>query len=115
MINTNYWSFFKQSEIVSPPPSSAVVFIDEHEDCIDEGWFQFSPIPGTPGDGWEEIPASRHNGVGVLSFADGHAEMKKWLDQSILVPPARIYRFGISTVDPRDVRWMRERMTSKKQ
>ena len=27
-----------------------------------------------------DFPASYHNGAGVLAFADGHAEIHKWLD-----------------------------------
>ena len=27
-----------------------------------------------------DLPASYHNGAGGLSFADGHQEIKRWLD-----------------------------------
>ena len=33
---------------------------------------------------WWDVPASYHNGAGGLSFADGHAEIKRWRDQGVL-------------------------------
>ena len=32
---------------------------------------------------WQDLPASYHGGSGALSFADGHAEIKKWTDSAI--------------------------------
>jgi len=29
---------------------------------------------------WEHLPASYHNGACGFTFADGHSEIKKWLD-----------------------------------
>ena len=33
-----------------------------------------------------DYPASNHNGAGTLSFADGHAEPRKWLDERTTPP-----------------------------
>ena len=35
-----------------------------------------------------DYPASNHNGAGTISFADGHAETRKWRD-SRTTPPVR--------------------------
>ena len=32
---------------------------------------------------WEDLPASYHGASGALSFADGHAEIKKWTDTNV--------------------------------
>ena len=66
----------KIPDFVDPPPSRNFVFIDEHEDSINEGCFWWS----MNGIGWGDLPASRHNGACTLSFADGHVESKRWLD-----------------------------------
>ena len=67
------WHFLRQ--IRNPPPSQAFVFIDEHENSIDNARFAMS----RPNDWiWIDFPATRHNGGCTLSFADGHAEAWKW-------------------------------------
>jgi prepilin-type N-terminal cleavage/methylation domain-containing protein/prepilin-type processing-associated H-X9-DG protein len=58
-----------------PFPSRLFVFIDEHEDSIDDAHFLTWPAPD---DRWVNLPAGRHGQTGVLSFADGHAERWKW-------------------------------------
>lgn len=71
------WS--KESDIKNPSPSGAMVFVDESEYVIDDGYFivdAFSPNT------WQNYPSSRHNGGGDLSFADGHAEVHRWIGSS---------------------------------
>ncbi|MCL5098014.1 MAG: hypothetical protein M1608_10900 [Candidatus Omnitrophica bacterium] len=38
-----------------------------------------------------DVPASYHNGAGGISFADGHAEIHKWLDPRTKPPITGIY------------------------
>jgi len=35
---------------------------------------------------WDDTPASYHNGACGFSFADGHGEIKKWVDQNTKAP-----------------------------
>jgi prepilin-type N-terminal cleavage/methylation domain-containing protein len=56
-------------------PSQVFVFIDEHEDGIDDAQFLVWP---NPDDRWVNLPADRHDRNGILSFADGHLEQWKW-------------------------------------
>jgi prepilin-type N-terminal cleavage/methylation domain-containing protein/prepilin-type processing-associated H-X9-DG protein len=68
-------SWSKTSDIKNPAPADALVFIDESEWVIDDGYFiidAFSPST------WQNYPSSRHNGGGDMSFADGHAEVHRW-------------------------------------
>ena len=60
-----------------PSPLKTFVFIDEHENSIENSRFCVNQ-PGTWS--WLDFPATRHRGGGVLSFADGHAELWKWLE-----------------------------------
>jgi prepilin-type N-terminal cleavage/methylation domain-containing protein/prepilin-type processing-associated H-X9-DG protein len=59
------------SEIRTPAPSAVFVFLDEHENSIENARF----VVTQPGDWqWIDFPATRHGGALTLSFADGHAE-----------------------------------------
>ena len=68
------------SQLRNPGPSDSWVFTDEHPDSIDDGILYTSPL-WTSGFGvFCELPSSLHNGADGISFADGHAEIHKWLD-----------------------------------
>lgn len=79
--------YSRESDIVSPSPSSLWVFIDEHPASINDGGFGFrmpDNFDGTKSQGWVDYPAAFHNGAGALSYADGHAETHKWVEQQTL-------------------------------
>ena len=65
-----------------PFPSKAFVFIDEHENSIDNAHFWINPA-GEDGK-WHDFPATRHNNGGMLSFADGHAKLWRWRSPNTL-------------------------------
>lgn len=68
------------SDIKRPEPSNAFVFIDESKYTIDDGYFAVLVNEDT----WQNFPAARHNRSTGLSFADGHAEVKRWIESSTL-------------------------------
>ena len=70
--NRNCWH--RMSEIITPSPSRAFVFVDEHENSIENARF-VSPQPGIWR--WVDFPSIRHGGATTLSFADGHSESWK--------------------------------------
>jgi prepilin-type N-terminal cleavage/methylation domain-containing protein/prepilin-type processing-associated H-X9-DG protein len=99
--------FRKQSDITRPGPSECWVFIDENPNSINDGWFACDPNKPLL---WYDIPASYHNNAGGLSFADGHAEIKKWRDANVLK--------ATSVNQPKDpnasdLQWLQERSTAK--
>jgi prepilin-type N-terminal cleavage/methylation domain-containing protein len=49
-----------------------------------------------PSDSWVDIPAPMHDTVGILSFADGHAELFQWSD------PRTWHRTSFNDVTPND-------------
>ena len=65
------------SHITNPRPSSLWVFADEHPDSINNGGFVLDPNMGLV---WRNLPANYHNRACGYAFADGHAEVRKWLD-----------------------------------
>ncbi len=85
------------------------VFTDTHEDSIVDGRFQWDYPPiGSPGSyWWGTIPASRHNGSGVVSFSDGHVEAHRWVDGRTIVPVQRTLHGAISAPNSRDIDWLR--------
>jgi prepilin-type N-terminal cleavage/methylation domain-containing protein/prepilin-type processing-associated H-X9-DG protein len=88
--------------------SRLLVLIEVHEDTI------WSPLFYPPdGDNWDwrGFPASRHNGTCVVSFADGHVEVKKWMDARTKRPVTVIHNWlEIDASGSPDVRWVQERI-----
>ena len=58
-----------------PNPAKLFVFLDEHEETVDDACFTAAPAPVT---NWENIPADRHGRGCNFSFADGHVEYWRW-------------------------------------
>ncbi len=75
---TKYPDFRKTGDINNPSPTKCLVFIDENNYTIDDGYFAI-PV-GTDPAKWQNAPAARHNNGGVLSFADAHAELWRWIE-----------------------------------
>jgi prepilin-type N-terminal cleavage/methylation domain-containing protein len=69
------------SRAISPPPARKSVFWDEDPRSIDNGAFGIRP-KGTWV--WWNLPASGHSRGCTLSMLDGHAEIWKWRDVSVL-------------------------------
>jgi len=97
--------FRKLSTINHPSPSMAFVFIDENPNTINDGHFVSDPTSTK----WVDTPASYHGEAGGLSFADGHAEIKKWSDQRMI----KATDFNVTpTPGTTDLQWMQQRSTS---
>ncbi|HKS35631.1 MAG TPA: hypothetical protein VJW76_00475, partial [Verrucomicrobiae bacterium] len=62
-----------------------------------------------------DYPASYHNGAAGLSFADGHAEIKKWLDARTR-PPVKFYEMPLNVPSPnnKDMVWLSERTSIRR-
>jgi hypothetical protein len=108
-----YQLFRNQVNINRPAPSQAWVFIDEHGDSLNDGFFRVDMSSATV---WRDLPASYHGASGALSFADGHAEVKRWTDMSIRDRPVTKvqYSSGSATATPNtDLLWLQERTTAR--
>jgi len=88
--NPGYKQFFKITQI--PQPVEIFVFLDEHPDSIDDGYFLNKDAPaangayGAAADEWIDLPASYHNRSTAFSFADGHASLHRWLNAKTIQP-----------------------------
>jgi len=70
--NPDYVQFFQLTSI--PRPENIFVFLDEHPDSIDDGYF----LNRSESYQWHDLPASYHDGSASFSFADGHSEKHRW-------------------------------------
>jgi prepilin-type N-terminal cleavage/methylation domain-containing protein len=105
--------FRKDTDMTAPKPSRTFVFIEENANSIDDGYFAGSP--GLPNQ-WINVPSTRHDGAGALSFGDGHSEMKAWQDKVILsqnVPGFKVSGITYAS-DPNssDNSWLEQRESS---
>ena len=69
-----YRVFLREGQLNDPAPVNLWVFLDEHPDTINDGYFITSYTAGA----WQDKPASYHNGACGFAFADGHSEIRKW-------------------------------------
>ena len=75
--------FTNQAAITNPPPANLWVFLDENPTTINDGYFVCDPSQTTQ---WLDTPAAYHAGGSGISFADGHAIIRKWSDPVVLTP-----------------------------
>lgn len=111
-----YFAAKSFSELNQPGPALTFVLIDEHPDSINDSIFQFMPGLPPSSASWRDLPAGFHNGGAVISFADGHALLRKWQDARTLLPPKMQAKWwsGPSPYYPvpqsADYFWMNDRM-----
>jgi prepilin-type processing-associated H-X9-DG protein len=110
--------FHTLNDFVDPGPSQTIVLLDEREDSINDGYFviDMAGYPDKP-NSWKivDYPASYHNKAGGFSFADGHSEIKRFVDARTFptVRSGRELQLDVLSAGNRDVLWMQERGTRK--
>ena len=114
-----YHVFRKLSDINVMGTSNAYNFINEHPDSIN-----FGDLAVAMNDGVAptriyiiDYPASNHNGAGTISFADGHAELHKWLDERTTPPVTnKLLRLVVPSAHNQDMVYMSSKASvAKKQ
>ncbi len=111
--------FRKLSDIDRLGYANAFVFIDESPDSINYG--DFAVIYRSPAELDKtrivDMPSSLHNGAGGLSFADGHAEIHRWVDPrtkpKILNRGDAWQTWTVNCPGNKDLIWLSERTTFK--
>lgn len=106
--NVEQGTIFRKHSTIQKP-SDIFVLLDENPGTINDGFFLLQLLASD----WTDVPATYHNNANGISFADGHAEIKKWKDTAIL--GKRVTTTGVSPADGgRDLNWLRERSTIRK-
>jgi prepilin-type N-terminal cleavage/methylation domain-containing protein/prepilin-type processing-associated H-X9-DG protein len=105
----NMYKHIKQmADFINPSPAENWVFLDEDPDSINDAGF-FNPYQTA----WIDQPATYHNGACGFAFADGHAEIHKWVS-SLATPWAQEVNYDHSvaganrnvTSGDQDIHWM---------
>jgi prepilin-type processing-associated H-X9-DG protein len=107
--NPDYRQFLNLGQINNT--SGVFVFIEEHPDSINDGYF----LNKTSFQGWTDLPASYHNGAANLSFADGHAGSHSWLVASTKKPSrpdAAGLPFLLQPTERADLYWLLRRTST---
>lgn len=113
---SGYRLYDTYSSIINPRPSRAWVFIDEHGNSINDGFFLVTVLNNGPGTTyqWGDIPATYHGESGVLSFADGHTEAHVWTDPWVRDHPNIPYGPSVifHAATGGDLAWLQARTTA---
>ncbi len=109
--DAGYRVFQKHSEMNAKLPSGIFTFIDVHPDSI--CWPYFGVYMAT--DYFFNWPYSAHNRGGVISFADGHAEYRRWRDPRTVTAISTDYHgHHDASSGNQDIAWLRQRTTVPK-
>lgn len=107
--NPQLVQFFRGADILQP--AKIYVFLDEHPDTINDGFFmnRWDDVR------WGNLPASYHNGAANLSFADGHIESHQWKLDDTKRPAVSGGAGGTFEATPlTDYNWLKERSSVRK-
>jgi len=106
--NPTWVQFLKMSQF--PGPANFYVFVEEHPDTINDGYFmnRWDVIK------WGNLPASWHSSAANISWADGHVERHRWIPDTVR-PPVRggVGTGGFVPSPATDYLWLRERTSVK--
>jgi prepilin-type N-terminal cleavage/methylation domain-containing protein/prepilin-type processing-associated H-X9-DG protein len=94
----------KITDMRNPGPFKIWVLMDEAGGSIQQGALR---VPPEPWKVWFDYPASYHNGMGGVAFADGHVETRKWSDPALFAGDGG--RWKMRRSNGPDLQWLQER------
>jgi prepilin-type processing-associated H-X9-DG protein len=100
---------------VNPPPAQHWVFIDEHPDSINDGNFIVTISSSPSQTRIVDYPAAWHDRGAGLAFADGRAEIHRWLDARTMPAPRYDGSLALNVASPNnpDVAWLAARTSAR--
>jgi prepilin-type N-terminal cleavage/methylation domain-containing protein/prepilin-type processing-associated H-X9-DG protein len=112
----SYLVYRKLSDMITPGPTMTFVLLEERQESINDGFFvvKMSTYPDLNSTVMVDFPASYHGGSCTFAFADGHAEIHKWLDSRTKPPFNLQLPLNVSQPNSKDVQWLREHSTRLK-
>jgi len=119
------WKIFtKSSNLGAMPVSKLFVFLDMREDSVDVGNFA-TKMDGYSSDNapnpllysFYDLPGMYHNRASGFSFADGHSEIKKWLDSRTTPPLVKNGQINDNFISKGnvDIAWLQDHATREKE
>jgi type II secretory pathway pseudopilin PulG len=120
--NPGYQQYLKLSQVRGP--ADIYVFLDEHPDSIDDGYFLnkdsstsvgYDTVQPPTGQEWLHLPASYHNKTAAVSFADAHSEFHRWVNPETvpMIHPNVPFLPVEVTSSGTDFQWMLDHMSAK--
>jgi prepilin-type N-terminal cleavage/methylation domain-containing protein/prepilin-type processing-associated H-X9-DG protein len=104
--------FIKSSDLAANTPGERFVFADVNPANL------CTPAFGVnmDADVFFHYPSCLHSGAGVVAFADNHVEGHKWKDPRTrkTVPAGQIIAHSDPSPNNQDLKWIRDRTTTKK-
>jgi prepilin-type N-terminal cleavage/methylation domain-containing protein/prepilin-type processing-associated H-X9-DG protein len=117
--DNNYHTFGKTSSFTAPGPSDTWVIMDENPYTINDPLMAVAMTPYIV-----DWPASYHGGGAGITFADGHAELHKWVDTLSQAIPPGVNPNNPNQMNPgsptsvtgpsQDLDWIQYRTTARK-
>jgi prepilin-type N-terminal cleavage/methylation domain-containing protein len=103
---TGYKLFTKTGDLAVPGPTEIFVFSEIHHDSICRPFFGMIMASSS----FYHVPANYHRPSSVFAFADGHAEIHKWLDPRTINPPKTMswHDHNYASPNNRDVVWLQQ-------
>jgi prepilin-type N-terminal cleavage/methylation domain-containing protein len=111
---TDQANFLKMTDLVTPSPANAWVFMEEDQCTINDGSLvedvPQNEAPGPPY--WVDCPGHYHVNASSITFADGHGQIRQWTDKYILADTPQ-GPHGNFPGDPKsgDLAWVLEHTT----
>ena len=112
-LSSAYRVYLKSAELALDSPANRFVFMDVNPGNICTPAFGVDMAVQTI----IHYPSTLHGGLGVVAFADNHAESHKWLDPRTarkLPGPTQYIAHSDPVANNKDFRWIADRTTSKK-
>ena len=101
-------NFKKSTGIVAMSSANAIVFIEENPSSINDGyWVENLDQPND----WVDSPAVYHIHACAMSFADGHAQIRKWTDSQVLAGTFNSYMGFPCDPTSGDLAWVQAHVT----
>lgn len=95
----NHAPIYSEKQMNHPPPALTFVFLDEAPPSINDGFY----VTLLTGNIWSDAPATWHSHGCNFSFADGHAEYRKWIDSRTWTVST-----GQTSANNADLQWMQD-------
>ncbi len=105
--NTPWRTYGQLSDVIIPGPANLWVITEEDPFSINDASFAFGiNIPE-----WVNWPSTLHDMSCVVTFADGHVELHKWVDPSTRVVNGKLMRRSVP--GSADWAWLKARTSAR--
>jgi len=98
------WNLYgTESSIVAPSPGGLFVLVDEYPTSLNDGGFA---VCMEEAGHIVDFPANYHNGASSFAFADGHTEIHRWKDPTLLQAVKYTAAITVLGASPNDQAYM---------